>query len=96
MAGTAWQEPPRAGWAGYGTGENGAPRRGFVGIESDQLVFDFLSRVGDLAQQRQLPSAARMRLVSGLRDEIDRNRAKSPVDNPATVRRILGRLGTPD
>ncbi|MGW5095958.1 hypothetical protein ACWEQ1_14685 [Streptomyces nodosus] len=67
-----------------------------MGIESDQLVFDFLSRVGDLAQQRQLPSAARMRLVSGLRDEIDRNRAKSPVDNPATVRRILGRLGTPD
>ena len=47
-----------------------------MGIESDQLVYDYLSRVGDLAQQRQLPSATRMRLVSGLRDEIDRRRAK--------------------
>jgi hypothetical protein len=67
-----------------------------VGIESDQLVFDYLSRVGDLAQQRQLPSAARMRLVSELRDEIDRRRAKSPVDSPASVRRILARIGSPD
>ncbi|MFD1660469.1 hypothetical protein ACFSL4_20215 [Streptomyces caeni] len=67
-----------------------------MGIESDQLVFDYLSRVGDLAQQRQLPSAARMRLVSELRGEIDRRRAKSPVDSPAAVRRILSRLGTPD
>ena len=67
-----------------------------MGIESDQLVFDYLSRVGDLAQQRQLPSAARMRLVSELRGEIDRRRAKSPVDSPAAVRRILDRLGTPD
>lgn len=67
-----------------------------MGIESDQLVFDYLSRVGDLAQQRQLPSAARMRLVSELRNEIDRHRSKSPVDSPAAVRRILARLGTPD
>ncbi|MBW8702632.1 hypothetical protein MBT84_23840 [Streptomyces sp. MBT84] len=67
-----------------------------MGIESDQLVFDYLSRVGDLAQQRQLPSVARMRLVSELRNEIDRRRAKSPVDSPAAVRRILDRLGTPD
>lgn len=67
-----------------------------MGIESDQLVFDYLSRVGDVAQQRQLPSAARMRLVSDLRNEIDRRRAKSPVDSPAAVRRILARLGTPD
>ncbi|PKV86418.1 hypothetical protein [Streptomyces sp. TLI_146] len=67
-----------------------------MGIESDQLVYDYLSRVGDLAQQRQLPSAARMRLVSGLRDEIDRRRAKFGSDSPAAVRRILGRLGTPD
>jgi hypothetical protein len=67
-----------------------------VGIESDQLVFDYLSRVGDLAQQRQLPSATRMRLVSELRNEIDRRRAKTTVDSPAAVRRILARLGTPD
>ncbi|MET7698019.1 hypothetical protein [Streptomyces sp. NPDC005485] len=67
-----------------------------MGIESDQLVFDYLSRVGDLAQQRQLPSATRMRLVSELRNEIDRRRSKTPVDSPAAVRRILARLGSPD
>ncbi|GAP50816.1 hypothetical protein [Streptomyces azureus] len=43
-----------------------------MGIESDQVVYEYLSRVGDVAQQRQLPSAARMRLVSELRGEIDR------------------------
>ncbi|MFD2687111.1 hypothetical protein ACFS5L_20065 [Streptomyces phyllanthi] len=67
-----------------------------MGIESDQVVLEYLSRVGDLAQQRQLPSATRMRLVTELRNEIDRRRAKSPVDSPAAVRRILARLGTPD
>ncbi|MFD5075551.1 hypothetical protein [Streptomyces sp. NPDC058371] len=67
-----------------------------MGIESDQLVFDYLSRVGDLAQQRQLPSGTRMRLVSELRGEIDRRRAKTGMDSPAGVRRILARLGSPD
>ncbi|MFH8794892.1 hypothetical protein [Streptomyces sp. NPDC017941] len=66
-----------------------------MGIESDQLVFDYLSRVGDVAQQRQLPSGTRMRLVSGLRGEIDRRRVGAP-DSPAAVRRILDRLGSPD
>ncbi|KOT29298.1 membrane protein [Streptomyces caelestis] len=54
-----------------------------------------MSRVGDVAQQRQLPSAARMRLVAELRDEIDRRRAKAVVDSPAAVRRIISRMGTP-
>ncbi|MGW1586880.1 hypothetical protein [Streptomyces sp. NPDC002386] len=67
-----------------------------MGIESDQVVYEYLSRVGDVAQQRQLPSSTRMRLVSRLRDEIDRHRARTPVDSPAAVRRILDRLGTPD
>ncbi|MGW4201243.1 hypothetical protein [Streptomyces sp. NPDC004726] len=67
-----------------------------MGIESDQLVYDYLSRVGDLAQQRQLPSGTRMRLVSELRGEIDRQRTRAVSDNPASVRRILGRLGSPD
>lgn len=67
-----------------------------MGIESDQLVFDYLSRVGDLAQQRQLPSATRMRLVTELRGEIDRSRADDTADSPAAVRRLLERLGTPD
>ncbi|MEU7348398.1 hypothetical protein ABZ778_31740 [Streptomyces bacillaris] len=67
-----------------------------MGIESDQLVYDYLSRVGDLAQQHQLSSGARMRLVSTLRSEIDRQRATEGADTPAAVRRIIGRLGTPD
>ncbi|MGW0310109.1 hypothetical protein [Streptomyces flavidovirens] len=67
-----------------------------MGIESDQLVYDYLSRVGDLAQQHKLSSAARMRLVAGLRDEIDRQRSKfGTPDTPAAVRRILGRIGSP-
>ncbi|WP_328481216.1 hypothetical protein OHS71_22830 [Streptomyces sp. NBC_00377] len=67
-----------------------------MGIESDQVVYEYLSRVGDVAQQRQLPSATRMRLVSELRNEIDRRRAKAAVDSPAAVRRIIDRLGSPD
>ncbi|MFJ9347185.1 hypothetical protein [Streptomyces sp. NPDC101237] len=67
-----------------------------MGIESDQVVYEYLSRVGDIAHQRQLSSADRMRLVSGLRNEIDRHRAKAAVDSPAAVRRILDRLGSPD
>ncbi|MFJ3672048.1 hypothetical protein ACIPSE_36900 [Streptomyces sp. NPDC090106] len=65
-------------------------------IESDQVVYEYLSRVGDVAHQRQLPSGARMRLVSELRAEIDRRRARTPVDSPAAVRRIIDRLGSPD
>ena|GEM_PF-1940093 len=63
-----------------------------MGIESDQLVFDYLSRVGDLAQQRGLPAATRMRLVTGLRAEIDGEQA----DSVPGVKRLLARLGTPD
>lgn len=37
-----------------------------------------------------------MRLVSGLRDEIDRRRAKYEPETPAAVRRILERIGTPE
>ncbi|MFE5537736.1 hypothetical protein [Streptomyces sp. NPDC056492] len=67
-----------------------------MGIESDHLVYEYLSRVGDLAQRRQLSSGDRMRLVAGLRDEIDRRRAKYEPETPAAVRRILERIGTPE
>ncbi|MFE4262382.1 hypothetical protein [Streptomyces sp. NPDC056883] len=67
-----------------------------MGIESDHLVYEYLSRVGDLAQRRHLSSGDRMRLVSGLRDEIDRRRAKYEPETPAAVRRILQRIGTPE
>ncbi|WP_340378018.1 hypothetical protein U5640_25260 [Streptomyces sp. SS7] len=67
-----------------------------MGIESDQVVYEYLSRVGDVAQQQQLSSATRMRLVSELRNEIDRRRSRAAVDSPAAVRRIIDRLGSPD
>ncbi|MCS0600420.1 hypothetical protein NX794_04120 [Streptomyces sp. LP11] len=67
-----------------------------MGIESDQVVYEYLSRVGDIAQQRQLPSGTRMRLVSELRNEIDRQRSRTTVDSPDAVRRILDHLGSPD
>ncbi|CAM5440600.1 hypothetical protein [Streptomyces abikoensis] len=68
-----------------------------MGIESDQLVYDYLSRVGDIAQrQAELTSADRMRLVSRLRTEIERRRASEGADTPAAVQRILTGLGTPD
>nr|WP_223182810.1 MULTISPECIES: hypothetical protein [unclassified Streptomyces] len=60
------------------------------------MVYDYLSRVGDLAQQRQLPAKERMRLVASLRDEIDRRRATHGEESPAAVRGILGALGSPD
>ncbi|THA72662.1 hypothetical protein E6P78_00425 [Streptomyces sp. A0958] len=67
-----------------------------MGIESDQLVYDYLSRIGDLAQQQQLSSGTRMRLVSELRGEIERQRRAQAADTPGAVRRIIGALGTPD
>lgn len=67
-----------------------------MGIESEKLVYDYLSRVGDLAQQQGLPSGERMRLVSGLRADIDHRRSTTGgTDSPAGVKRILSKLGTP-
>lgn len=66
-----------------------------MGIESDQLVYDYLSKVGDLAQRQSLTSGDRMRLVSRLRAEIERRRAAEGADTPAAVQRILDGLGTP-
>ncbi|WP_199552370.1 hypothetical protein [Streptomyces sp. N35] len=68
-----------------------------MAIESDQLVFDYLSRVGDLAQQRQLSSNARMRLVTELRAEIEKRRGRAVGgESPASVRRMLDRIGAPE
>ncbi|MFJ7064813.1 hypothetical protein [Streptomyces sp. NPDC101115] len=63
-----------------------------MGNENDRLVFDYLSRVGDLAQQRQVPAAERRELVTGLRDEIERRREVKGEAVPG----ILDALGTPD
>ncbi|WP_031514041.1 hypothetical protein [Streptomyces sp. NRRL F-5123] len=64
-----------------------------MGVESDRLVFDYLSRVGDLAQTA-MPAAQRMQLVAQLRSDIERERRGAESD--ADVRRILGRIGSPD
>jgi hypothetical protein len=68
-----------------------------VGIESEQLVFDYLSRVGDLAHSTSMTAAERARLVSGLRGEIDRLRAEEGgAVTKSAVRKILTRLGEPE
>ncbi|MFC1415345.1 hypothetical protein [Streptacidiphilus cavernicola] len=72
-----------------------------MGIESDQVVYDYLSRVGDLAQATSLTAAERARLVSGLRETIDTRRggpgSGTSVRGEATaVKRILNGIGSPD
>lgn len=64
-----------------------------MGVESDRLVFDYLSRVGDLAQTA-MPAAQRMQLVAQLRKDIERETRGA--DSAAAVQRVLGRIGSPD
>jgi len=70
-----------------------------MGIESDQLVYDYLSRVGDLAQATTLTAADRARLVSGLRQAIDDRRGDSSAGSQraekASVEKILSGIGAP-
>jgi len=70
-----------------------------MGIESDQLVYDYLSRVGDLAQATTLTAAERARLVTGLRQEIDGRRGGSSGGSQrserAAVEKILSGIGEP-
>ncbi|MBC3842881.1 hypothetical protein GXW82_29975 [Streptacidiphilus sp. 4-A2] len=79
-----------------------------MGIESDQLVYDYLSRVGDLAQATTLTAAERARLVTGLRQAIDDRRGDSSSGSSGTsgssgsaraekasVQKILTGIGTP-
>ncbi|RBM17919.1 hypothetical protein [Streptomyces sp. PT12] len=68
-----------------------------MGIESEQLVYDYLSRVGDLAHGTSMSSAQRASLVSRVRDEIGRERAAAGgAESQAAVKRILGRMGPPE
>lgn len=60
---------------------------------SDKLILDYLGKVGDLAQTA-MPARERAQFVAKLRDDIDRQRRGG--DSPAAVRKILGRLGSPD
>ncbi|WP_344567930.1 hypothetical protein [Streptomyces axinellae] len=68
-----------------------------MGIESDQLVFDYLSRIGDLAHSTRMTAAERAKLVGGLRGEIDKARAvEGGAESKAAVRKILDGLGRPE
>jgi hypothetical protein len=68
-----------------------------VGIEDEQLVFDYLSKVGDLAHGTSMSAAQRAGLVSRLRDEIGRQRAApGGAGSRTSVPRILGRMGRPE
>jgi hypothetical protein len=69
-----------------------------VGIESEQLVFDYLSRVGDLAHSTPMSAAERARLVSDLRAGIERRRAETEggAESTAAVKKILRRIGRPE
>ncbi|UED85723.1 hypothetical protein [Streptomyces profundus] len=67
-----------------------------MGIEDEKLVFDYLSRVGDLAHGTTMSAAERVRLVNRLRDEIGRERSGPGAESRASVKRILGRLGSPE
>ncbi|MEZ0065092.1 hypothetical protein ABIA32_001080 [Streptacidiphilus sp. MAP12-20] len=72
-----------------------------MGIESEQLVYDYLSRVGDLAgASPALTAADRARLVNTLRQTIDAQQAatapRTARAEVGSVRKILAGLGTPD
>ncbi|NYI07653.1 HAAS signaling domain-containing protein [Allostreptomyces psammosilenae] len=64
-----------------------------MSVEGDKLVYDYLSRVADLARG-ELPPDRRIRLVARLREEIDG--ALGPTPSTGAVRRVLGRLGEPE
>lgn len=68
-----------------------------MGIESEQLVFDYLSRIGDLAHGTSMTAAERARLVGRVRTDIERRRAEAGgAHTAAGVRKILDALGRPE
>jgi hypothetical protein len=79
---------------GVREGTEGVPSGKAMGTEGERLIDDYLGQVRDLAR-RALPEDERVRLVTRLRDDIERER-QGAGRGPAAVREILGRLGTPD
>lgn len=66
-----------------------------MSVQAEQLVYDFLSRVGDAAHGVLSPTA-RLRFVSELRSRIDAERARTVNESVADVRSLLSRLGDPE
>ncbi|MCE7079100.1 hypothetical protein [Streptomyces sp. ST2-7A] len=68
-----------------------------MGIEGEQLVLDYLSRVGDLAHTTGLSPTERRDLVTRLRADITRRRSEVQGDESrADVKRILKGVGRPE
>ncbi|MQS06419.1 hypothetical protein FNX48_004260, partial [Streptomyces sp. IF17] len=68
-----------------------------MGIEGEQLVLDYLSRVGDLAHTTGMSPTERRDLVTRLRADITRRRADVQGDESrADVKRILKSVGRPE
>lgn len=68
-----------------------------MSIEGERLVFDYLSRVGDLAHGTSMSAAERAALVGKLREEIGQRRAAAGgAESRSEVRRILGKIGSPE
>ncbi|GAA0443288.1 hypothetical protein Aca07nite_77980 [Actinoplanes capillaceus] len=62
--------------------------------QTDQLVADYLARVGRAAAG--LPAGRREELLADLREHIDIARAESGAETEAEIRTILDRLGDPE
>ncbi|GAA1897002.1 hypothetical protein GCM10009716_03810 [Streptomyces sodiiphilus] len=68
-----------------------------MGIEGEQLVLDYLSRVGDLAHTTSMSASERAALVVRLRDEIGRQRAANGgEERKSDVKRIIRSMGRPE
>jgi hypothetical protein len=65
-----------------------------MSVQADQLLFRYLSRVGDLAQGVLAP-ANRLRLVSNLRSRIDADRVRLGINDAAGMQRLLDGYGEP-
>lgn len=68
-----------------------------VGNDSERLVLDYLSRVGDLAHSTTMTAAERAKLVGSVRSNIEAARINAEgVETAASVRKILKRMGKPE
>ncbi|MFD7508217.1 hypothetical protein ACFV5N_02535, partial [Streptomyces sp. NPDC059853] len=68
-----------------------------MGIEGEQLVLDYLSKVGDLAHTTSMSAAERAALVGRLRTEIGQQRSRvDGEESRSDIKRILRQLGRPE
>jgi hypothetical protein len=65
-----------------------------MSIQGDQVVYDYLSRVGDLAHGKLTP-VRRAAMVAELRQRIEAEREQTGAQEPDQVRGLLQRLGDP-